>query len=100
MLHLAATVSALDSGHFGDEFFELVIQGTPAAPVDNSTRQLVIASVSAEPLLRRVADRQGGLGERHLGDRGNGDERGPAIRSKSAPSGAGGSLAPAGLSGH
>lgn len=99
-LHLAATGSGLASGSSGDEFFELMVRGTPAVLVDNSTTRLLIASVSIGPRLRRGTYRRCGSREPHLGNRGNGDERGPTIRSKSVPAGAGGSRAPPGSSGH
>jgi len=50
-LRLDATGPALDSLHSGDEFFKLMIRGTPAVLVDNSTTQLLIASVSIRTAL-------------------------------------------------
>lgn len=53
-LRLAATGSALDSGHFGDEFFELMVPDTPAVLVDSSTGQPLIATA---PIRNELAER-------------------------------------------
>lgn len=50
-LHLAAKISALDSLHSGDEFFRLMIRGTPAVLVDDSTTHLLITSASIRTAL-------------------------------------------------
>lgn len=53
-LRRAPTGSALDFGHFGVEFFELMIRDTPAALVDSSTTQPLIASA---PIRNALAER-------------------------------------------
>ncbi len=59
-LRLAATGSALDSLHSGDEFFELMSRGTPAVLVDNSTTQLLIVSISIRIALAEKGVQTGG----------------------------------------